>query len=435
MKYIIYGAGIRGKEEVDAIGREHIIAIVDQDTVKIGTNYRGIPIKDKTALAGIDDATACIVTPVAGRRVIAKELRSKGVRNCLLMQPFDRMLLYNKKDMFFSILEQYGDRNIGIYGISAGTMLLYEFLVERMNKTILLIPNESEEEEEYVFLSTNYKIANMDNAISQIDILINTEPYSEKIIEKRISDSTNGIIQRKVQDLFEESLPFYNQQIEGYKNVHSNKRCFIVATGPSLSIDDLNCLYEHGEVCLSMNRIYNLFNRTKWRPDYYLIEDPEMIEDLRREIADLDLPVKFVSSAPDCFWQQENIHNTIQYQGVKLDTGGGMPLFSSRAERCIYVGITVTYSCIEMAAYMGFEEIYLLGVDFNYSNNLYDEKNHFPGYQRDKKVRLNTVFPERMEMAYKGARQYAEANGIHIYNATRGGKLEVFERVEFDSLF
>ncbi len=36
---------------------------------------------------------------------------------------------------------------------------------------------------------------------------------------------------------------------------------------------------------------------------------------------------------------------------------------------------------------------------------------------------------------YKSAGNYADIHGIKIYNATRGGKLEVFERVNFDSLF
>lgn len=38
--------------------------------------------------------------------------------------------------------------------------------------------------------------------------------------------------------------------------------------------------------------------------------------------------------------------------------------------------------------------------------------------------------------AYLDARKYCEASKkTRIYNATRGGKLEVFERVDFDSLF
>ena len=33
---------------------------------------------------------------------------------------------------------------------------------------------------------------------------------------------------------------------------------------------------------------------------------------------------------------------------------------------------------------------------------------------------------------YKAAKQYADLHGIRICNATRGGKLEIFERVDFD---
>ena len=40
-----------------------------------------------------------------------------------------------------------------------------------------------------------------------------------------------------------------------------------------------------------------------------------------------------------------------------------------------------------------------------------------------------------MVLAYKSAKKYADSHGIRIYNATRGGKLEVFERIDFDSLF
>ena len=42
---------------------------------------------------------------------------------------------------------------------------------------------------------------------------------------------------------------------------------------------------------------------------------------------------------------------------------------------------------------------------------------------------------ERFELGYQAAEAYAKEHQIKIYNATRGGKLEIFERVEFDSLF
>lgn len=91
---------------------------------------------------------------------------------------------------------------------------------------------------------------------------------------------------------------------------------------------------------------------------------------------------------------------------------------------------------MQLAVYMGFSEIYLLGVDFNYSNNIYDPKNHFEGCDTAKnKIRLNQVYPEITLLAYESCRDFCRKHNVRIFNATRGGKLEVFERKSFDDLF
>ena len=73
----------------------------------------------------------------------------------------------------------------------------------------------------------------------------------------------------------------------------------------------------------------------------------------------------------------------------------------------------------------------LLGVDFSYAGSKDAKYEHF--FKEEKLVA--TGFTAQVSLAYKAARKYADAHGIKIYNATRGGKLEVFERVDFDSLF
>jgi effector-binding domain-containing protein len=88
---------------------------------------------------------------------------------------------------------------------------------------------------------------------------------------------------------------------------------------------------------------------------------------------------------------------------------------------------------------MGFGEIHLLGVENNHSIMVRndgtliknDNASHFSGdYGK-------ILFPPRYDevvKAYRSARDYAERHGIKIYNATRGGALEVFERVNFDEI-
>ena len=42
---------------------------------------------------------------------------------------------------------------------------------------------------------------------------------------------------------------------------------------------------------------------------------------------------------------------------------------------------------------------------------------------------------EKILQGYCVVKKYAQEHGIKIQNATRGGKLEIFERVNLDDLF
>ena len=79
---------------------------------------------------------------------------------------------------------------------------------------------------------------------------------------------------------------------------------------------------------------------------------------------------------------------------------------------------------------MGFSEIYLLGVDCNYK--IGSKNNHFIAEETEDN---RDHGEDAMIKAYEYAKKYADAHDIKIYNATRGGMLEVFERVDFDNLF
>ena len=47
---------------------------------------------------------------------------------------------------------------------------------------------------------------------------------------------------------------------------------------------------------------------------------------------------------------------------------------------------------------------------------------------------INVGDLEKATEGYRIARKYIERHGGHLYNATRGGKLEVLERVDLDEL-
>ena len=89
---------------------------------------------------------------------------------------------------------------------------------------------------------------------------------------------------------------------------------------------------------------------------------------------------------------------------------------------------------MQLAAFMGFKEIYLLGVDFSYGGQQ-KNTNYTYFYETDAIENMGVGYVRQVTLAYQAAKRYAESHGIKIYNATRGGKLEIFERVDFDSLF
>lgn len=215
-------------------------------------------------------------------------------------------------------------------------------------------------------------------------------------------------------------------KIRDYKNKHEGKRCFIVCTGPSLTIEDVNRL--KGEYTFGMNSIFKIFDKTDWRPTYYTITDPMVFSSFGGDPNFRSLRNRFLSSV--IVKQTDPLDTDVVFPSDLLGfIKYGAPVdFSDDLYSVVYYGATVTYDIMQIAAYMGFKEIYLLGCDCNYSG----EKKHFDEYNAPKEV-IN--FEPGMIESYKVAKKYCDAHGIKIRNATRGGKLEVFERVGFDSLF
>ena len=110
---------------------------------------------------------------------------------------------------------------------------------------------------------------------------------------------------------------------------------------------------------------------------------------------------------------------------------------------------SVSIMALEIALYMGFKTIYLIGTEhdclvtkrythfYEYSESIVSQGNQYENAQGE----LGGPFDLELESTYNLWRQYkkikqiAERNGAKIYNATKGGILDIFERVEFDTLF
>jgi hypothetical protein len=221
-----------------------------------------------------------------------------------------------------------------------------------------------------------------------------------------------------------------------FKNKHAGQRCFVIGNGPSLTIADLEKL--NSEVTFASNKIYLLFDQTAWLPRYYVLEDEHVIRQNHEQIRRLRGFTKFVHYEWKSSFQRDP---TAIWYPWRFLNGSDFPKFSDDPLKVVYCGYMVTYIILQLAYFMGFETVYLVGMDFSYSR-VYEgagaissgepEQEHFaPGYYKPGETR----FLPRLDLAEKAmlcARNFYEANGRKILNATRGGKLEVFERINFE---
>ena len=87
-------------------------------------------------------------------------------------------------------------------------------------------------------------------------------------------------------------------QIEEFKNKHLGERCFILATGPSLTVEDVRKLKK--EYTFGMNSICMLFDELGWETTYYGVQDRGVFEKLVDKYQKLQDTVLFVGDGiPD----------------------------------------------------------------------------------------------------------------------------------------
>jgi hypothetical protein len=436
MKIVIWGAGIRGKRIYSKLQTEDVVAFIDTDKDKIGTEYCGKRVITLEEYIEQYAEYFILITP----------RKSEEIKEWLDEKDIERYFDYADcpQELQFEyerdILEEYLDRcsrldKFGIYGSGFYSIYFYDKMQKKGCKDIYLIPEEESDINKIDALKSAFEFLHV---IRCTDI----EKYDvNKIFITVGGDSRKKITDNKdieIEDAFHllKSNPQYkNQTLAKFRDIHLGQRCFIVATGPSLTMEDLDTIRKHKEISIGMNKIYLAFALSEWRPDYYVIGDVACIKEAEKEIKSLPVKNVLVSDGKSGFWKGEIPANIYRFHNRFCNMKREVLEFSEDITMGIFNGGTVTYNCIQLAAYLGCREIILLGVDFNFSDNYNDVQNHFIDTYYAPDSKQGFFWKDESLKAYTAAKIYAENHGIKIYNATRGGKLEVFERVNFDDLF
>lgn len=166
------------------------------------------------------------------------------------------------------------------------------------------------------------------------------------------------------------------------KGTHRGERCFIIGNGSSLRPDDLDKL--KNEFTFAANRIYQIFDKTSWRPDVYMSVDGDFLKTNLEDACQVPCKIRVLAyDEPERNSRQANDQLILIWREPKKFKVLCAPFWAEKTAEIpedislgFSEGRTVTFDAIQMAIYMGFREIYLLGIDFNYSRVL-DEKGHY----------------------------------------------------------
>lgn len=231
------------------------------------------------------------------------------------------------------------------------------------------------------------------------------------------------------------------ERLAELKDRYKGERAFIIGNGPSLKNTDLSKLKD--EYSFGMNRIYLMFEELGFSTTFLSVVNDLVIEQTAADLAALDMP-KFLTWRSRKHFSADAFKGDPEKMPTFLYSTYDAPSFSRDVRGRLWEGATVTYVTIQLAFHMGFEQMILIGVDHNYQasgkpnttvTSQGDDPNHFSANYFGKGFRWQLPDLETSEIGYRMARTEIERSGRSIVDATVGGKLRIFDRVDYNSLF
>jgi hypothetical protein len=224
------------------------------------------------------------------------------------------------------------------------------------------------------------------------------------------------------------------KKITALKDTHKGERCIIIGNGPSLKNTDLSKL--KGSFTVGMNRFYMAFPDLGFSTSCLLTVNDLVIEQCAQDLRSLSIPTFVSWRGRKWIDPSQNLHY--------LHTSYNLPRFNGNAAGRLWEGATVTFVAMQLAYYLGFKQVVLIGVDHSFSTkgtpnttitSTGDDPNHFHAGYFGKGFRWQLPDLETSEIAYTMAKEAYRRDGREILDATVDGKLIVFPKIAYESLF
>jgi hypothetical protein len=398
-----------------------------------------------------DDIIVITVQAEESRRSIINELRMANISDFFTFDWDDQYRIYDylpyyvvyRKKTYMSYAEiiaradMSGLKKVAIYGENPYMKYLISEIKFQMEDVKIAIVDRKD----WDTYDSNCDSISLEKAYYECDcIILNNRVCDDDIRFYILQNRWNKYKFLDIYDVDSKYNLFSFPKLVEWKNKYEGMRVFIIGNGPSLKIEDLETLRYHQEISFAFNKVYRVFDRTEWRPNLLAISDYSILINSQDEVRKLNCNILFadhyhknglckkfddVDYVHICDYEYNNTH----------------PIFSDDVTKGVYCGYSVSYDIgLQLAIYAGAKEIYLIGMDHTMSGaDVTASTHHFiPNYfseeEKEAYKGLKGKF-DRVTLAYEAAKEYASNCGVKIFNATRGGELEVFERVDFDSLF
>ncbi|SFQ15186.1 6-hydroxymethylpterin diphosphokinase MptE-like protein [Flavobacterium akiainvivens] len=216
------------------------------------------------------------------------------------------------------------------------------------------------------------------------------------------------------------------KKLLSFKNKYSGETLFLLANGPSINKTDLSLLKGKNVMC--MNRFYIKFPQLDFKPNYLVCIEETVLDRFSEDFSNLQIP-GFVN------WRLRNKISNVVYLKESFDI---QFKFQPDITLPANTGGTVTFVCLQLAYFMGFSKVVILGMDHSFKETGLAGKAEIRTQDKDESHFDPNYFPKGMkwvlpdlvksELGYAIARDFYKKNGREVIDATIEGKCNIFTK-------
>lgn len=238
------------------------------------------------------------------------------------------------------------------------------------------------------------------------------------------------ILDRLVWDLSLQSF-YYRKRLKNFSNLYQGEKAVIVCNGPSLKQIDFSLLQE--VYTFGLNKINLLPDEFNFQPSSIVAVNPFVIEQNKDFYSSTKIPLFLdAMNSKKLIPKRTNIH---------LIHSCDFPYFSRDCTFSVFQGFTVTYVALQLAYYMGFSSVAIIGLDHNYQvkgcpNTVVKSDGNDLGHFNSSYFSENQLWQlpdlKASEHYYNLANSCFQEDGRKILNASITSDLDIFPKITLE---